>query len=179
MNGSDTRRDTLESMLQERLSSDLKAGDITVRSDQPHWISLEVACRLDTVYRLAEFMYALLMDINSEAREKITLAFRELLVNAVEHGGHLDPDKRVALEYVRFPRSIVCCIRDPGDGFSFDGLEHAALSSTSKEPFQHLELRDQKGIRPGGMGMLVAKNSADELVYNSKGNEVMFIKYLR
>ena len=165
-------------MLQERLSSDLNAGDITVRSDQPHWISLEVACRLDTAYRLAEFVHALLVDVNSQAREEITLAFRELLVNAVEHGGRLDGDKRVGLDYIRFPRSIVCCIRDPGDGFSFDDLEHAALSSTPEEPFRHLEVRDQKGIRPGGMGLLVAKNSADEVVYNAKGNEVTFIKYL-
>jgi hypothetical protein len=120
MNGSETRRDTLKSMLQERLSADLKADDITVRSEQPQWISLEVTCRLDTAYRLAEFMHGLLVDVTSEAREKITLAFRELLVNALEHGGSLDTDKKVALDYVRFARSGVCCIRDLGDGFSFD-----------------------------------------------------------
>lgn len=170
--------DTLRTILQEKLSTDLRSGDVRLRSDTPHWISFEVACRLDTAFRLAEFMHALLAAVNSESREEITMAFRELLVNAVEHGGRLDPDKKVGVDYVRFPRSIVCCIRDPGEGFSFDDLEHAAVSSASKQPFQHLEIREKRGIRPGGMGLLIAKNSVDELVYNARGTEVMFIKYL-
>jgi anti-sigma regulatory factor (Ser/Thr protein kinase) len=39
-------------------------------------------------------------------------------------------------------------------------------------------LRNKMGIRPGGFGMLLTKNFADELMYSRKGNEVIFIKYL-
>jgi len=39
-------------------------------------------------------------------------------------------------------------------------------------------VRDQKGIRPGGFGILLTKAAADELIYNDKQNEVIFIRYL-
>ena len=32
--------------------------------------------------------------------------------------------------------------------------------------------------RPGGFGMLIARQVADELVYNESGNEVLLIKHL-
>jgi hypothetical protein len=32
-------------------------------------------------------------------------------------------------------------------------------------------------MRPGGLGLLMVRRVADELVHNAKGNEVMFIKY--
>jgi anti-sigma regulatory factor (Ser/Thr protein kinase) len=38
--------------------------------------------------------------------------------------------------------------------------------------------REQRGIRPGGFGILLARNLVDELLYNEKGNEVLLIKYL-
>ena len=36
----------------------------------------------------------------------------------------------------------------------------------------------QKGIRPGGFGILMAKAKVDELIYNEARNEVIFVKYL-
>ena len=41
-----------------------------------------------------------------------------------------------------------------------------------------LKFERKLGIRPGGFGILMTKNFADELLYSEKGNEVMFIKYL-
>jgi hypothetical protein len=57
-------------------------------------------------------------------------------------------------------------------------MRHAAIANAPDQPYQHLELREQMGIRPGGFGLLMTKNFADELIYSSKGNEVIFIKYL-
>jgi len=34
------------------------------------------------------------------------------------------------------------------------------------------------GMRPGGFGILLTRNIADDLLYNEKGNEVLLIKYL-
>jgi anti-sigma regulatory factor (Ser/Thr protein kinase) len=99
-------------------------------------------------------------------------------MNAIEHGGHSDPRQKVNLSYIRTGRSIIYYIRDPGDGFSFDKLAHAAISNTPEEPLGHAEIRDRLGIRPGGFGILLTKNFADELLYSEKGNEVMLIKYL-
>jgi anti-sigma regulatory factor (Ser/Thr protein kinase) len=33
-------------------------------------------------------------------------------------------------------------------------------------------------LRPGGFGILLAKNIIDELIYSEKGNEGMLVKYL-
>ena len=38
--------------------------------------------------------------------------------------------------------------------------------------------RASMGLRPGGFGMLIARQVADELVYNERRNEVLMIKHL-
>ena len=38
--------------------------------------------------------------------------------------------------------------------------------------------RAELGMRPGGFGMLIARQVADELVYNERGNELLLIKHL-
>ena len=40
-----------------------------------------------------------------------------------------------------------------------------------------MSVREERGIRPGGFGILLTKAAADELLYNEVQNEVMFIKY--
>ena len=171
-------RDALIASLHEALDRPSDAGDIQVISDRPEWISLQIHCKLATADRLTQFVRELPSDLSTNDREEIAVAFRELLMNAIEHGGHLDPRKTVDLSYIRTARTIVYYIRDPGEGFSPDKLEHAAAANTPDQPFHHVEVRQQMGIRPGGFGMLMARNFADELIYSAKGNEVILIKYL-
>ena len=171
-------RDALLTTLDNALSSSVGGDDIKILSDKPNWISLQIRCRLATADRLTQFVRELPSDLDPDLREQIATAFRELLMNAVEHGGHLDPEKTVDLSYIRTARSIVYYIRDPGAGFSMETLAHAAIANTADEPFRHLELRNQMGIRPGGFGLLMTKSFADELIYSAKGNEVILIKYL-
>ncbi len=171
-------RDTLLTTLESASSNAVRGDDIKILSDKPHWISLQIRCQLATADRLTQFVRELPSDLEPDQREQIATAFRELLMNAVEHGGHLDPDKTVDLSYIRTARSIVYYIRDPGEGFSMNALAHAAIANSPEEPFGHLELRRQLGIRPGGFGLLMTKSFADELIYSAKGNEVILIKYL-
>lgn len=171
-------REALIMSLREAVLRPLDPDDIQVLSDSPQWISLQVRCKVATADRLTEFVRELPSDLNPDDREQVATAFRELLMNAIEHGGHLDPQKTVDLSYIRTARTIVYYIRDPGEGFSRDKLDHAAAANTPDQPFRHVELRQQMGIRPGGFGMLMAKNFADELIYSAKGNEVILIKYL-
>ena len=170
-------RETLINTLENSLHAAVSSDDIKVLSDGPNWISLQVRCHLATAERLTHFVRELPAELNSAQREEIATAFRELLMNAVEHGGHLDPEKTVDLSYIRTARTIVYYIRDPGEGFSMDSLTHAAIA-TPNDPVRHLEVRRQMGIRPGGFGLLMTKQFADELIYSSKGNEVILIKYL-
>lgn len=152
--------------------------DIEVLSAGAHWISLRLRSKPETADRLMAFVREMEMDFPPEERENIAAAFRELLMNAIEHGGESDPQKRVQVTCVRTTRAIIYLIQDPGQGFSFEDIAHAAIANPPDEPARHLEVRAERGVRPGGFGILLTRNLVDELIYNEKGNEVLFIKYL-
>jgi DNA-binding response OmpR family regulator len=152
--------------------------DIHVVSARPDWITLEVRCRVETVDRLVQFFREMNMGLTTQQQEHVVTAFRELLLNAIEHGCHMDPEQTVHLAYIRTPRAILYYVRDPGEGFSIENLPHAAVSNKLDAPIDHTEVRNQMGMRPGGFGILLTRNIADDLLYNEKGNEVLLIKYL-
>ncbi|MFN0085395.1 MAG: response regulator [Blastocatellia bacterium] len=151
---------------------------IEVVSARPEWIALRVRCRRMTADRLMQFMRELRMDLPVEERENIGIAFREMLMNALEHGAGFDPHKTVDICTVRTPRMILYQIRDPGEGFSFDNLPHAAISNPEDDPIAHLAYRSEHGLRAGGFGMMIVRDLVDELYYNEKGNEALLIKHL-
>ena len=41
-----------------------------------------------------------------------------------------------------------------------------------------MAVRQEMGLRPGGFGVMMAKNLVDEVVYNEQGNEVLLVKYI-
>ena len=69
-------------------------------------------------------------------------------------------------------------IADPGPGFSPDKLEHAAVNNDNDSPYGHMRVREEKGLRPGGFGLLMTRTLVDELIWNEAHNEVVFVKYL-
>ena len=99
-------------------------------------------------------------------------------MNAIEHGGKYDARKRVRASLLRTSRSVIVHIHDPGTGFSLDFLPHAAISNPAGSPTRHVEIRAEKGQRPGGFGILMSRNLVDDLLYNERGNAVLFVKYL-
>ena len=79
---------------------------------------------------------------------------------------------------MRTKHMVLYRIADPGPGFSPEKLAHAAISNTDDEPFGHMRVREEKGLRPGGFGLLMTRTLVDELIYNEAHNEVVFVKYL-
>jgi anti-sigma regulatory factor (Ser/Thr protein kinase)/ActR/RegA family two-component response regulator len=150
---------------------------IEVVSALPHWITLRVCCRLVTADRLTRFMTEWRGDMPSDERDLLMAAFRELLLNAMEHGAGFDPQKVIQVTAARTARAIVFHLKDPGDGFDRLDLRHAAQSPHPLEAMAVLERREDAGRRPGGFGMLIARQVVDELVYNEQGNEVFMVKY--
>ena len=69
-------------------------------------------------------------------------------------------------------------IADPGEGFDIDGVAHAAINNPEDRPLDHAIIREEMGLRPGGLGLAIIKSIVDELIYNEARNEVVFIKYL-
>lgn len=150
---------------------------IEVVSARPDWVELVVPCTREAADRLHAVMAQLETDLPEELRESVGYAFRELLMNAVEWGGKLDPKRTVKISYLRAKRMLLYRIADPGPGFSMEGLDHAAISHPDN-PIEHMEVRETKGLRPGGFGILMVKAKVDELIYNEAQNEVVFVKYL-
>lgn len=151
---------------------------IQVLSARPDWVELEVPCQLEVVERMESFLEKLRADLPEEIRNSIGHAFRELLANAIEWGGQLDPNRRVRVACLRTRRMLLYRISDPGVGFRFEGLDHAAVGHPGDEPVRHRRARQEKGLRPGGFGILMARALVDELLYNEAQNEVVLVKYL-
>ena len=105
-------------------------------------------------------------------------AFREMLLNAMEHGAGFDPEKVIEVTAAQTARAIVFHFRDPGDGFDRNDLSHAAATPTPADLVKSAMERAENGLRPGGFGMLIVRQIVDELVYNERGNEVLMIKHL-
>ena len=101
-----------------------------------------------------------------------------LVARAVEWGGRLDPNRTVRIACLRTKHMILYRIADPGPGFSLEQLEHAAISNSDDEPYGHMRVREEKGLRPGGFGLLMTRTLVDELIWNEAHNEVVFVKYL-
>ena|SRR6185369_11167219 len=162
----------------QRALSDDQEPAIEVLSARPHWVELLIPCTREAAERIQTFMMKLEADLPDSVRETIASCFRELLLNAVEWGGQLDPNRKVRVASVRSPRMLMFRIADPGPGFSFERLSHAAVGQSESEPIAHMSIREERGIRPGGFGIVMTKAAADELLYNEAQNEVLFVKYL-
>ena len=150
---------------------------IELVSATPDWVSLIVRCDLRTADRLVQFIEEI-SDLPQEERSGVATAFREMLLNAIQHGGNFDPNQYVEVSYVRTRRIVMCRIKDPGQGFSLDEIHHAAIHNPSSNPLRHARLREAQGLRPGGYGLLIARHFVDELLHSEQGNEVLLIKYL-
>ena len=167
----------LVSLVRDALKVTAKPPPIEVVSARPDWVELLVPCTREAAERIEGIMRHLEGDLTEEVRESVGYAFRELLLNAIEWGGRLDPKRKVRIAYLRARRMLMYRIADPGPGFRMEELAHAAISYPDS-PIEHMRVRDEKGLRPGGFGLLMVKAKVDELIYNEKQNEVVFVKYL-
>jgi anti-sigma regulatory factor (Ser/Thr protein kinase) len=155
---------------------DWKEG-IEVLSATPDWIHVRVNCGLLNAERLVNFFTELRSDVPEAPRDDFMFAFREVLMNAMEHGGGLDPDQVVEVMAVRTVRTMVFYLRDPGPGFDFAALAHAAVTRPH-DPVGVAGTRAERGLRPGGFGLLITRQVVDEMIHNERGNEVILIKHL-
>jgi CheY-like chemotaxis protein/anti-sigma regulatory factor (Ser/Thr protein kinase) len=154
------------------------ALSIEVVSAKPEWLEIVAPCSLEMADRIQSFIMQLETDLPQPVRESVAQAFRELLTNAIEWGGKLDPNRKVRISYVRAKRMLLYRIADPGEGFDIDRLRHAAISNPDDDPIRHLAVREEYGLRPGGFGLAMTRSLVDELIYNEARNEVICVKYL-
>jgi CheY-like chemotaxis protein len=171
-------RTTYLEAVEQALAQPCEVIPIEVVSAKADWVELLVPCQLEVADRLQSFMLGLNAKLSQEVRESMAVAFRELLVNAIEWGGKLDPSRKVRIACLRSNRILQYRIQDPGPGFKPEDLKHAAINNDPDHPYAHMTARTEKGLRPGGFGLLMTHTLVDELIYNEAHNEVVFIKYL-
>ena len=156
-------------------SAGLSFEVVSARAD---WLELVAPCTLEMADRIQSFVMHLDAHLPEDIHEAVAAAFRELLTNAIEWGGKLDPNRKVRISCVRTKKMLLYKIADPGEGFDIDGLRHAAISNPDNDPIRHLQVREEQGLRPGGFGLAMTRSLVDELIYNEARNEVIFVKYV-
>jgi DNA-binding response OmpR family regulator len=150
---------------------------IEIISATPSWVRLIVRCELATTDRLVQFLRAGSTLPEPEKNDVIS-AFHEILRNAIEHGGHFDPSQYVEVAFVRARRVMLCRVKDPGQGFSLEEVRHMAAGNSPEDLFHNDSVRQELGLRSGGLGVMMAKRLVDELIYSEQGNDVLLVKYL-
>jgi CheY-like chemotaxis protein len=127
-------------LVKETLSKTSKPQPIEVVSASPTWVELLVPCSLDEAERIEAFMAHLKSGLSEDVKRAVGQAFHELLLNAVEWGGKLDPNRKVRISYLRARRMLmyriagvqVCRAGSRGD-FAYAGRADEARRDTSKE----------------------------------------------
>ncbi len=153
-------------------------GLAEMKSAAPRWIRFKVSPTLESKEEACQFLGGEFSGLPKPLGEELTLAAHELLGNAIEHGCRLNPSGVIDVSLVRSDRMILLHIRDEGEGFAAANTFHAAFNNPPDDPLRHAALRSELGMRPGGYGIMLVKQIADELIYNEAGNEVLLIKYL-
>jgi CheY-like chemotaxis protein/anti-sigma regulatory factor (Ser/Thr protein kinase) len=151
---------------------------IQVVCAQPNWVELRFPCELQIAGRIENVVDRLNSGLPLHVRQAVGLAFHELLMNAIEWGGQLNPASEAQIDYLRTHKFVMCRIADPGRGFDPTRLSHAAVTNHSEKPLALSDVREKKGMRPGGYGIQLAQSLVDELFYNEAHNEVILVKYL-
>jgi hypothetical protein len=105
---------TLAEVVREAMAAPCWDDGIEILSATPSWIRLLARCDIATANRLVQFLRGVRdPGVPETDREDMISAFREILLNAIEHGGNFDPTQYVEISFVRAKRAIVCRRQGP------------------------------------------------------------------
>jgi len=169
-----TKPFTLE-QLEEAIREAMAWRDEMRKSGTNGEIEFQFRSDLQYLKQLSHLLSSLLLftPLTTEQAEHLTMAIHEMGANAIEWGHRKQVDRVVTLTYRIDNEKVEIIIRDTGPGFDPKELTHAAKA---EDPTAHMEVRDEKGLRVGGFGIMLARGLVDELKYNSTGNEVRLVK---
>src|ERR1035438_2695208 len=110
---------SIRDLVDSALTADRLEDDIQVISASPRWLELRLRCDMKTAWRALHFLREMEHGLPEGDKENVALAFRELLFNAVEHGGGNNPNVHVTVTYTRADGALLFRVRDRGPGFSY------------------------------------------------------------
>ncbi|MDO8793844.1 MAG: response regulator [Vicinamibacterales bacterium] len=166
----------LVELLRNTLAAPTGLPAMVVLSARPGWVEVLVPCARDVADRIQSYILQLELDLPQAVRETVGMVFRELLLDAMEWDGHLDPNRKVRIAFLRARRMLLYRIADAGSGFRVSDSPVGAAgrqADTSVETTGHRG--GDMGLRPGA---IMARAQADEVLFNEARNEVVVVKYL-
>ena len=116
---------------------------IEVLSATPAWVRLVARCDLSTAERVMQFFHEMI-DLPEDEKNEVALAFREMLLNAIRHGGQFDSSQYVEISYVRARHMVECRVKDPGRDFrsvSFTTPQYRILMTIQPGTFTIVKLQ--------------------------------------
>jgi hypothetical protein len=141
--------------------------DIEVISGLPHWLTLRVSCGLLTAERLTRFLSEFETTLPRPTRDLLITAFRE---NAAQRDGAWRRLRRRRVVEVTAARTCArdrLPLQDPGGGFDEATAAPVAASHSPDDLIAAMLKREELGMRPGGLGLLIVRQIVDELVTTS------------
>jgi len=148
---------------------------ILILSAVPDWVAVRLDCSLLTAERLLRFISELRSEVPGTDREGLLLAYREVLLSAIDHGAGRASGKLVDVAAVRTRRAIVFYVRSPGLGFDVPRLP-AGIAEDGTVLAELAGHEDELGGAEA-YRLLVARAIVDEMIYNERADEVILIKH--
>jgi serine/threonine-protein kinase RsbW len=93
----------------------------------------------------------------------VHLSLEEAFVNAIKHGNHGDPKKKILVDCLITPEKFDISITDEGFGFDPKGVPDPRCNGNL--------------YRSCGRGVLLIQSYMDVVEYNSRGNCIHMIRY--
>src|SRR5271157_1793010 len=120
----------------------------------------EVSVELNSEITLLKDLSNFLMNVcqttplSNEQVMQLRQAVMEMAHNAIEWGNKHQSERPVKITYRIHDDHLEIIVRDQGSGFNRGQLPHAALPD---DPFTHLDVREELGLRAGGFGLLICQ----------------------
>lgn len=103
----------------------------------------------------------------------ITVGYEEMYLNAINHGNHYDPGKKVYISFYVDCNLVKIVVEDEGEGFSMEKVP----DPTDIHRLIELMDKDEEQDYTHGRGIYLTKRYMDDVIYNEKGNKVIILKY--
>lgn len=101
------------------------------------------------------------LNLNEDLKNRMMLALSEAVTNAIVHGNQENREKKVCIEVEVREKSVVMTVEDQGPGFDPEEVP---------DPIQPENL-----LQPGGRGLYLMEESADNMEYNKNGTLVTLL----
>jgi serine/threonine-protein kinase RsbW len=122
--------------------------------------SIEIASSLDRIAEVESMIDSVCeeLSLNEDSYGNVLIAVTEAVNNAIVHGNHSLPEKRVVVSVEQNEKKVVFTVHDEGEGFDFENLP----DPTAPENLEKLD----------GRGIFLMKSLSDGVEFDESGSKV-------